>query len=115
MAAHVSGAGALARQLKRIGAALEATALDAAAEALAEELAQARRQAALDAPLVRARRPGRRTIGAPDTESATREFGTPSEPPAPWLAPVLPAARGPMRAAVRNAAARALSRLRRRT
>lgn len=53
------------------------------------------------------------SVGSTDARDAEREFGSLTETPSPWLAPVLPLALEPMRAAattrVREAAARAAS------
>lgn len=103
--------GGLRKRLERLLAGLEPAALDAVADALAAELANARGREALHAPLVRGANARRRSVGANDPDSIAREFGSPTEPPAPWLAPVLPAARAPMRAAALKAVARALSSL----
>jgi hypothetical protein len=91
---------------------LELAALDAAATALGEALARTREREGLRGPLRRAAPPHRRSVGADDPESLARELGSPGHAPAPWLAPSLPGARAPMRAAVVQAAARALSRSR---
>jgi hypothetical protein len=119
--------GGLKKRLVRLLSELEPAVLDAAAESLSEELRQARDRDNLRAPLVRSVSARQRTVGAGDPESIAREFGSPTEPPAPWLAPALPAAlarmrreatahagniKNPMRAAVFKAVARALSRTR---
>jgi hypothetical protein len=100
------------KQLTRLLAGLAPAVLDAAADALAKELEHARRSEGLHAPLLREGDARGRSVGANDPDSIAREFGSPTEPPAPWLAPVLPAARAPLRAAVFQAVARALSRRR---
>jgi hypothetical protein len=110
LAAKLS-ATALSRRFARLQDEIEGAALDAAADALADELAQVREREDLHAPLVREQNERRRLVGADDPDSIAREFGTPSEPPAPWLAPSLPLARAPMRAAAFEAAARVLSTL----
>lgn len=111
LAAHLA-AGPLGRRFARLQGEIENAALDAASDALAAEMTAARGREALHAPLLRSADARRRLVGAGDADSVTRELGSPSEPPAPWLAPVLPAARAPMRAAVLRAVARALSRSR---
>jgi hypothetical protein len=87
------------RRLARIAEAAAAPAVEAAADALAGELARARADANLSAPLLRTGTPRRRRVGANDPESLGRELGSPVRAPAPWLTPVLPGARSPMRAA----------------
>ena len=99
----------LGRRLARIAEAAVASAIEAAADALAGELARARDSDGLSAPLLRGGTPRRRKIGANDSESLGRELGSPLRAPAPWLTPVLPGARSPMRAAAQNAVARAIS------
>jgi hypothetical protein len=98
LAAKLS-ANALSRRFARLQDEIEGAALDAAADALADELAQVRAREHLHAPLMRERNERRRLVGADDQNSIAREFGNPTEPPAPWLAPSLPLARAPMRAA----------------
>lgn len=108
------------RRLRDIAATLAGPAADAAAQALAETLAR-------DAPsAISVSRIGlRRAVGTSDADAVNREIGTLEKTPQPWLAPSLPPARGPMRAAVharvrdivaahagRGAAARAISRAR---
>lgn len=89
----------LGRRLAQIAEAAAAPAVEAAADALGRELARARESQGLSAPLLRAGTPRRRRIGANDPESLGRELGSPVRAPAPWLTPVLPGARSPMRAA----------------
>jgi len=112
LAAQLSAA-SLRRRLARLERDVETAALGAAADTLEAEIAHAREREQLHAPLLRGGDARRRFIGADDPESLARELGSPSEPPAPWLAPSLPVARAPMRAAVVKAVARALSRFRR--
>ena len=102
----------LGRRLGQIAEAAASPVIEAAADALAGELARARESAGLAAPLLRTGTPRRVRIGANDSESLGRELGSPVRAPAPWLTPVLPGARSPMRAAARNAVARAISSLR---
>ena len=105
---------ALSRALSRVANTIETPALDAVADAFADELDHAREREGLSTPLVRSGDARRRHVGANDPESLARELGSPGRAPAPWLAPVLPAVRVPMRAAARTAVARALSRFKRR-
>ena len=88
-AARVRGDGKL-RALAGLEATLPRAALDAAADALVREAERAPEDAGVTGTIAR------------------DGFG--AFPPAPWLAPVLPAVRGPMRAAALAAVARALSR-----
>ena len=97
------------RRLAQIAEVAASPAIKAAADALAGELARARESEGLSAPLVRGGTPRRVRVGANDPESLGRELGSPVRAPAPWLTPVLPGARSPMRAAARNAVARAIS------
>jgi len=99
----------LSRRLARIAEAAVAPAIEAAADALERELARAREREGLSAPLLRSGTSRRRRVGATDPESLGRELGSPVRAPAPWLTPVLPGARSPMRAAARTAVARAIS------
>ena len=99
----------LGRHLAKIAEAVVAPAVEAAADALARELARARESEGLSAPLIRGGTARRRKVGASDSESLGRELGSPLRAPAPWLTPVLPGARSPMRAAARTAVARAIS------
>lgn len=116
------------RALARAEAAIAASAVDAAAEALVREAERAREAAGVAGKIERDGTARRRLIGSRDPAAVARELGTLDRPPAPWLAPVLPAARARMRreanhaggsragvrAAASTAAARALSRLRKR-
>ncbi len=110
--AEILGLDDLGRRLAQVAGAAASPAVEAAADALARELARARESEGLAAPLVHGGTPRRRKIGANDPESLGRELGSPVRAPAPWLAPVLPGARSPMRAAAQNAVARAISSLR---
>lgn len=100
------------RRLAQVAEAAASPAIEAAADALAGELARVRENAGLSAPLVLTGTPRRRRVGSNDPESLGRELGSPVRAPAPWLTPVLPGARSPMRAAAQNAVARAISTLR---
>jgi hypothetical protein len=111
-AAKLSGADALNRRLTDLGEALVPAATDAASGALIATLEQTRESEGLNEPLTHSAVAGGRSVGATDADSIAREFGTFDANPAPWLAPSLPAARGPMRAAVATAVARAISSLR---
>ena len=102
----VHSPGRLLRRLRATDTALREAAVDAAAEALRVEL----QQPGGNAISVRSEGP-RRSVGSSDPVDAAREFGTLEQLPAPWLAPVLPLALEPMRAAANTAAARAVSAL----
>jgi hypothetical protein len=95
-----------ARRLRAEDSALREAALDAAAEALRGEL-QSRTGTNI---ALRPHGP-RRVVGTSDADAAAREFGTLEQLPDPWLAPVLPLALEPMRAAANAAAARAISQI----
>lgn len=109
LSAHLDGLDTLARRLARLGDAVAPPAVAAAADALAQTAERTRGVSGATAPLVRAGTSTRRTLGVADPAAVARELGTLDQPPAPWLAPALPAARGPMRAAARRAVARAIS------
>jgi hypothetical protein len=112
--ARIAGLDTLGRRLAAIGEAAADSAVAAAADALTQELERVREPEGLP-PLARDGVPRRRRIVARDPASVARELGTLDTPPAPWLAPVLPGARRPMRAAAQaqvRAVARALSRRR---
>ena len=96
--ARISGLDTLGRRLVAIGEAVAVPAVAAATEALTQELERVREPEGLP-PLARDGVPRRRRIVAADPASVVRELGTLDTPPAPWLAPVLPGARRPMRAA----------------
>lgn len=110
--AQIRGLDDLGRRLAQIAEAAAAPAIEAATDALARELGRARESEGLSAPLVRSGTSRRRRVGSNDPESLGRELGSPLRAPAPWLTPVLPGARSPMRAAAQNAVARAISTLR---
>ena len=110
--AQIRGLDDLAPRLAQIAEAALIPAVEAAADALARELARVRESEGLSAPLLRTGTPRRRRVGSNDPESLGRELGSPLRAPAPWLTPVLPGARSPMRAAAQNAVARAISSLR---
>jgi hypothetical protein len=99
--------GRLLRKLRSADSALREAALDAAAEALRGELS--RESGNVIAVNSEA---SRRSVGSLDPVDAAREFGTLEQAPSPWLAPVLPLALEPMRAAANSAVARAVSALR---
>ena len=109
LSADLIGLDPLMRRLAKLGETIAAPAVEAATDALAHELERAREVAGLTEPLMQDGNARRHRIGASDIPSVARELGSLLEPPAPWLAPALPAARRPMRAAVNAAAARALS------
>jgi len=108
IAARLAGAERV-RRLARLQEPLAASALDAAAEALGREAERAWEAAGVAAPLARERTAGRLLIGTRDPTAVAQELGTLDRAPAPWLASVLPAARARVRAAVRTAVARMLS------
>jgi hypothetical protein len=111
----LSGLDRISKNLKSLANALEASLAKAAGDALAETLRGTREAGGLDAPLGRTGEGVRQIVGASDPESIAREFGSLDTEAAPWLAPSLPAAQGPMRAAIATAAARAISSLRRKS
>ncbi|MCW5680550.1 MAG: hypothetical protein KF794_03695 [Xanthobacteraceae bacterium] len=80
-------------------------AAEAAAGALREEIARHSGIAGLQV----AAEGLRRRVGSDDAGLAAREFGTLEQTPSPWLAPSLPPALEPMRAAAKLAVARAVS------
>lgn len=96
--------GRVFRRLLGADAALRDAAADAAAEALRAELERTGENAIAVRPMG-----VRRAVGSSDPRDAAREFGTLTETPSPWLAPVLPTALEPMRAAVDATVARAFS------
>lgn len=102
----IHSSGRLLQRLRGVDSALREAAIDAAAEALREELQREHTN-----PIFVAPQGSRREVGSPDAADAAREFGTLEQTPLPWLAPVLPLALEPMRAAVDAAAARAVSAL----
>lgn len=107
--ANLRGLDQILGGLKKFGSSVAAPAADAATEALVNEIARTRKNDGLDASLDLSGEGARREVGASDPASVAREFGTLETDPAPWLAPSLPAAQGPMRAAVVTAVARAIS------
>jgi hypothetical protein len=100
----IHSTGRLLRRLRLADSALREAAADAAAEALRSEL-----QRESENPIHVGALGSRRFVGSPYAADAAREFGTLEQNPSPWLAPVLPLALEPMRAAANNAAARAFS------
>ncbi|MDP1909968.1 MAG: hypothetical protein Q8K85_16850 [Hyphomicrobium sp.] len=102
----VHSAGRLLSRLRRADSALREAALDASAEALRSELAARNRNVVVGS------RGSRRSVGSSDPSDIARELGTLEQTPSPWLAPVLPLALEPMRAAANSAVARAVSTLR---
>lgn len=107
--ATVSGFEPMLRQLRRRGRTAAQAASAAAAEALVQTLDRAKDTQGISAPLLQTQRGNRYSVGIADTEAIGRELGTLHNEANPWLAPVLPAARGPMRAAAASAATRAIS------
>jgi hypothetical protein len=108
----LSGLDRIGKSLKTLANALATPVAEAAADALTNTLRRSRKIAGLDAPLDRTGEGARQIVGASDPESVVREFGALEIEATPWLAPSLPAAQGPMRAAIATAAARAISSLR---
>ena len=103
------GLNEIANGLKKFGETLAVPAAQAAADTLVTEINQTR---GANNPPVSVEQKGegaRRMISVSDAESIAREFGTLEQDATPWLAPALPVARNPMRAAV---LARMLSALR---
>ncbi len=96
--------GAWLRRLRAQDQSLKHAIADTAAEALRDEVA---RNANLSLSITA--EGAKRFVGSVRAEDAAREFGTLEQSASPWLAPVLPLARGPMRAAVQGTVARALS------
>lgn len=121
MKLRASFAGLFTRRLRALEPALREAVADAAANALRNEIER------YDGAAISVASQGmRRAVGSNDPADAAREFGTLTQPASPWLAPVLPLALEPMRAAANarvrelfaaragksNAAARALSEVR---
>lgn len=104
----VLSSAAFARRLRAADSMLHEAVVTAAAEALRGELEGA---AGSTSSLFVTPHGVRRVVGSSDPADAAREFGTPEQAPSPWLAPVLPLALEPMRAAADAAAARAVSHL----
>lgn len=90
----VFSAGRTLRRLRSADKQLREAAVDAAADALHGSLTRAGESAVT----VRAT-DIRLAIGSQDPADAVREFGTLNQSPSPWLAPALPLALEPMRAA----------------
>jgi hypothetical protein len=107
--ARLDGFDALFNNLKKLGTALAPAVTQAAGDALAATVEETREASGLNAPLARRQSGSAQQIGASDPDSIARELGTLDLDPSPWLAPSLPAAQGPMRAAIATAAARAIS------
>jgi hypothetical protein len=105
----LSGADALRRGLSARAKLIAGDAADAASAVLRMEVERVIERENISAPVRVDRMPSARRVAVSGAAAAEREFGTLETEPAPWLAPVLPAARGPMRAAARNAAVRANS------
>ncbi len=112
LSANLLGLDQIVRSLKNFGDSVAPPAVDAAAYALAEEIEKSRPAGSFGTPLDRTGEGARREIGASDPVFVARELGTLETDAAPWLAPSLPAAKSPMRAAVVTAVARAISQLR---
>ncbi len=115
LSAQLSGLESFTRNFTRTAESVSARAAEAAADALANELERSKETEGISAPLIREQAASRHSIGVNGAEAIDRELGTLTQEPSPWLAPVLPAARGPMRAAAQAAVSRAIStRLRKR-
>jgi hypothetical protein len=115
ISADLRGLDEIVGGLKQFGEAVAVPAALVATDALATTINETRRVNGLAAPLERQGEGARHVVGASDAASIAREFGTLEQDAIPWLAPSLPAARSPMRAAVQTAVARALSALRLKT
>jgi hypothetical protein len=102
----IHSSGRLLRRLRIGDHAVREAAVDAAADVLRAELQRESGNAISVEP-----RGSRRAVGSYDADLAAQEFGTIEQTPSPWLAPVLPLALEPMRAAANAAAARAVSAL----
>jgi hypothetical protein len=111
----LSGLDQIGKSLKILADALQASTAKAAGDAFAKTVSETRKAGGLNSPLDQANEGTRQIVGASDPESIAREFGALDIEATPWLAPSLPAAQGPMRAAVAPAAARAISSLRRKS
>lgn len=98
--------GRLLRRLRAADSMLREAAADAAADALKDELRRAGGNAIAVQP-----QGARRAVGSNDPRDAVREFGTQTQIPSPWLAPALPTALEPMRAAADATVARAFFKL----
>ncbi len=86
--------GAAWPRLRARDAVLKQAVVDAASEALRDELHRHANVA-----VAVADHGERRAVGSADPVAAAREFGTLEQPASPWLAPLLPLVREPMRAA----------------
>ena len=100
----VLASGRILRRLRGMDATIREAAIDAAAEALRGELTRAGENV-----ISVETRGSSRAVGSSDPADAARELGTLELPPSPWLAPVLPTALEPRRAAASTAAARTVS------
>lgn len=98
--ARLDGFDSLFSNLRKLGTALAPATVKAASDALATTVEETREAAGLSAPLDRTRTNSAQQIGASDPDSVAREFGALDLDPSSWLAPSLPAAQGPMRAAI---------------
>jgi hypothetical protein len=112
LSADLRGLDRVTDGLKKFSATLAAPAAQAATDALATTINETRRANGLTASLEQEGEGASRAISARDAASIAREFGTLEQDATPWLAPSLPTARSPMRAAAQTAVARALSALR---
>lgn len=97
--ATLNGFERVLRTVRHLGHASAQAAGMAAADALSVEIERTKEVDAISAPLIRMRSGNRHSIGIEDAAAVERELGSLTNEPSPWLAPVLPAARGPMRAA----------------
>lgn len=109
LSANASGFEPLFRRLRQLSRIVAEAASAAATNALAREVERSNDAGGISAPLLRAQIGTRDFVGMNEPEAVERELGTLTQDATPWLAPVLPAARGPMRAAAVSAAARALT------
>lgn len=112
LSADLRGLDRITDGLKKFAVTLAAPAAQAATGALATTINETRRANGLPAPLEQEGEGACRAISVSDPASIAREFGTLEQNATPWLAPSLPTARSPMRAAAQTAVARALSALR---
>ncbi len=105
----VTGAEPLHRKLSARAKIIAADVAEAASTALVKEIERNQDPEASFSPVAQMLKQNTRAVSVSDPDAIEREFGTLDKDPSPWLAPVLPAARGPMRAAAINAAVRAIS------
>ena len=112
VSAKLVGADQVFGSLKNFGNGIASPAADSVVDALAATISEARQASGLDQSLEKSGKGARRALGASDLHSILREFGSLEQNAMPWLAPSLPAALGPMRAAAAAAVARAISALR---